>query len=228
MRAIGAAEGGPETVLDAIESVMRGELLLLPTHSWATMFRDNAISDPQVEPSCVGILTERFRHRNGVVRSLHTTHSVAALGPGAAAFVAGEACFNTPCPRDGVNGKLVDAGANILFLGCSLNRNTLIHGVEEWANIPNRLREPPHPMKVRLPDGQLLDCPMHGHLSPLGDISRNYGKLYQPFVARSACIEGQVGNANAILCDVRKMVRIANEYLKRNPDYFSSDTIESE
>jgi aminoglycoside 3-N-acetyltransferase len=161
MKAVGVVRNGADGVLDAFISVMRDGLLIFPTHTWASMFRDNAIFNPDVEPSCVGILSQKFQKRAGVVRSLHPTHSVAALGNHATAFVDGEENRRTPCPRDGVHGKLYDLDARILFAGCTFSANTLIHGVEGWANIPNRLTRLPHPMKVRTPNGRLHDCPMH-------------------------------------------------------------------
>jgi aminoglycoside 3-N-acetyltransferase len=222
MKAIGDVDGGAETVLNALISVMDGGLLVLPTHSWASMFRDNAVFDPAVEPSCAGILTELFRARPGVVRSLHPTHSVAALGPGAQKFVAGEEHHRTPCPRNGVMGKLVDMDGRILFLGCPLTKNTLIHGVEEWANIPDRVRTRTDPMRIRLPDGSEQDCPMHCHDIKNGDISLNYGKLLGPFLTLNACIEGTVGDARTMLCHAQKMVEITNRFLDKDKDLFGN------
>ncbi len=220
MKAVGEVEGGAETVLNSLISVMEGGLLILPTHTWASMFRDNAVFDPAVEPSCAGILTELFRARPGVVRSLHPTHSVAALGPGARKFVAGEERHRTPCPRDGAMGKLVDLDGRILFLGCPLTKNTLIHAVEEWAGIPNRLRTRTDPMWIRMPDGSEEDCPMYCHDIKNGDISVNYGKLLKPFVALGACVEGTVGDARSLLCDARMMVDITYRFLEKDKDVF--------
>ncbi len=139
MKAIGDVEGGADTVLDALSEFMSEGLLLLPTHSWDKHNLANGIYDPKTEPSCVGILGEMFRQREGVLRSLHPTHSMAALGKNAEQFIAGEETLTSPCPRHGAWGRLYDVDAQILFLGCPLTRNTYIHGVEEWSAIPNRI-----------------------------------------------------------------------------------------
>jgi len=139
MKAIGQVEGGADTVIDALMEYMKDGLLVFPTHTWAQMSREYTVFDVKSEPSCVGLLTNIFRSRPGVKRSLHPTHSVAAYGKDAEDFVAGEENSKTPCARSGCWGKLLDRHAQILFLGCPLSKNTFLHGVEEWNDIPNRL-----------------------------------------------------------------------------------------
>ena len=80
MKAIGDVEGGAETVLDTWMEYFKGGLLLLPTHTWKTVNEDHPVFDSKKEPSCVGILTNLFMKRAGVVRSLHPTHSMAGFG----------------------------------------------------------------------------------------------------------------------------------------------------
>lgn len=90
--------------------------------------------------------------RPGVACSWHPTHSVAALGRGAHEYVQGEEQWDTPCPRGGCWGKLYDLGAKILFVGRTLRSNTIIHEVEEWNGIPNRLTGYHQPLKILTPD----------------------------------------------------------------------------
>ena len=68
---------------------MEPGLLVLPTHTWSYINAENPRFYVDDSPSCVGILTELFRKRPGVVCSLHPTHSVAALGKDAEDFIAG-------------------------------------------------------------------------------------------------------------------------------------------
>lgn len=98
MKAIGEVEGGAHTVLDAFSEYLNEGLLILPTHTWWQINSEYNVFDVVNEPSCVGILTELFRKRPGVVRSWHPTHSVAALGKDAEDYVRGEEQFDTPCP----------------------------------------------------------------------------------------------------------------------------------
>jgi len=219
MKSIGPVDGGADTVLDAFIEYMQDGLLIFPTHTWKQMNAEYNVFDVVNEPSCVGILTELFRKRPGVIRSWHPTHSVAALGKDANEYVSGEEQWDTPCPRQGCWGKLYDRHAKILFIGCGLNRNTIIHGVEEWNNIPNRLTGH-QPLKVLTPDGRLLDTPMRRHHSPVGNISENYIILEEPLVDSGIATIGRLGDARTILCDVVPMVDLTSSFLQKNPDLF--------
>lgn len=220
MKAIGAVEGRADTVLDACISYMRDGLLLFPTHSWAETNLVDNIYNPRTEPSCVGILTNLFLQREGVARSLHPTHSVAALGREAETFIAGDELCETPCPRNGCWGRLYDYQAQVLFIGCGLNRNTFIHSVEEWLHIPHRLATEPRPLKIVMPDGRLFDRPFYGHHNPVGDISLNYDKLLPAFLATGIAREGRFGDAQCYVCDAVGMGDLTSAFLRRNPDLF--------
>ncbi len=223
MKAIGEVEGGADTVLDAFSEYLAPGLLVLPTHTWRQINAEYNVFDVVNEPSCVGILTNLFRQRPGVIRSWHPTHSVAALGKDALEFTSGEENMDSPCPRDGCWGKLYDRHAKILFLGANINRNTIIHGVEEWANIPNRVSDWHQDLKILTPDGRLLDRPMRRHESPIPDVSKNYGKLGAPLLARNIANEGKIGDAHSVLIEVVPMVDLTLEFLGRNPDLFLDD-----
>lgn len=219
MRAIGEVDGGADTVIDAFMEYMRDGLLLFPTHTWSESNNKEGIYDPTTEPSCIGVLTNIFRKREGVVRSLHPTHSVAAIGRGAKEFIEGEEKRTTPCSREGVLGRLYDIEAQILFLGCDLTRNTYIHGVEEWNDIPKRLTVEYSPLRVRV-DGRLIDTPMKRHKSPNGSIHLNYDKLEAPFLSKGAIKKFVIGDAVCYLGNAVKMADITTELLKKNPDLF--------
>lgn len=98
MRAIGPVEGGAETVLDALSAWMEPGLLVFPTHTWQQINGENPVYDPLGEPACVGLLPNLFLKRPGVVRSLHPTHSVAALGAEAEEFTRGRSSSTPHAP----------------------------------------------------------------------------------------------------------------------------------
>ncbi len=143
MKSIGEVDGGADTVLDAWMEYFKDGLLLLPTHTWKTVNADNPVYNPQTTPSCVGLLTNMFMKRDGVIRSLHPTHSMAGYGKSAAEYLAGEEYNNTPCTPGGCYDRLKDAGGKVLLVGVGHERNTYIHSVEEVLNVPNRLSDMP-------------------------------------------------------------------------------------
>ena len=101
MKAIGEVEGGADTVLDAFMEYMKEGLLIFPTHTWEQMNNEYRVFRVDTEPSCVGLLTNMFLKRPGVIRSWHPTHSVAAYGRDAKEYISGEENYDTPCPRNG-------------------------------------------------------------------------------------------------------------------------------
>ncbi len=220
MKAIGEVDGGADTILDAFMEYMKEGLLIFPTHTWNQINDEYRVFRVATEPSCVGLLTNLFLKRPGVVRSWHPTHSVAAYGKDAEEYVSGEELSETPCPRTGCWGKLYDRKAKILFLGCSPKKNTYLHGVEEWNKIENRLTDYYHPYQIMTPEGNLIDRPMRGHKSPVVDISFNYDKMMIPFLHSGVAKEGRIGDAKCFLCDAVGMAELTSTYLQRDPDLF--------
>ncbi len=222
MKAIGEVEGRADTVLDALAEYFEPGLLVLPTHTWETVNKDGDVFDPESSLSCVGVLTNLFWKRPETVRSLHPTHSVAALGEDAQKFTAGEELTRTPCSQGGVYGRLLDRGAYILFLGVPMTRNTFVHGVEEWNTIPNRLAEKPTELAVRS-GGSLIQTPQNVHSAPIPDISENYGKL-RPVLQENGDLQvAKFGDAELLITTAPAVNRVATALLERDPDIFLDD-----
>ena len=222
MRSVGEVDGGAETVLDVLCEAVSDGLLVMPTHTWDTINEENNLYDYSTEPSCTGILGTLLLKRPGAIRSLHPSHSVAAYGKDAKKFVEGEHLCQSPCPRSGCMGKLLDRHAKVMFIGCPLTKNTFIHGVEEWAQIPNRLGEPELRCIV-MRDGSTFFTMVSGHRSPAGDVSKNYGKLEAPFFELGVAHEFTFGDARCVICDCEGMTSVVSEMLILEPDLFLDD-----
>lgn len=201
MKAIGQVQGGADTVLDALMEYFEPGLLMLPAHTWAQMNDSYNVFDPQTEPACVGLLPNMFMKRPGVVRSLHPTHSIAAYGPGAEAYVAGEIDCTTPCTPGGCWERLRSAGAKILLIGVTHTRNTYIHAVEESLNVPERIAEKPVDFVVVIPDGTRKAVQQYRHYNAKEPhVSDHYDKLKQAFFETGAAVQARFGDAQSILC----------------------------
>lgn len=214
MKAIGDVEGGADTVVDAWMSYFSDGLLMTPTHTWKQMSKEYRIFDPKNEPACVGILPNIFRTREGVVRSLHPTHSIAAFGKQAEEYIKGDELANTPCPPTGCFGRLRDIHAKILLIGVTHVRNTYIHSVEESFDVPERFTAEQYPFQVKMPDGTLKDVPMYRHDNPVNPhISEEYDKLMKGFYDTGVTTKGKFGDAECILCDVQKLYEVTGRVL---------------
>ena len=221
MKSIGEVEGGADMALDVFIEYLRDKgNLVLPTHSWAAVNDDYNIFDPEKEPSCVGILTEIFRKRKGVLRSLHPTHSVAIMGKDAEYFVKDEHLIDTPCGRNGCWGKFLDMDFKIIFLGCSPESNTYLHGVEEWLGVPDRLTDEYQQLKIVMPDGTIFDRPMRRHYNRDGNISDNYAKIQPYLEERGLVVKGKFGDAGCVVNKARDIYDITAGLLAKDIDFF--------
>ena len=129
--------GTPDDIVDAlIDAVGKSGTLAVPTHTWGIVNARQPVFDVLHSPSHVGVITETVRRRPDAVRSLHPTHSVAAIGARSTELTACHECNDTPCSRTSPYGRIVEWDGLIVMLGVSLLYNTTYHGVEEWAGVP--------------------------------------------------------------------------------------------
>jgi aminoglycoside 3-N-acetyltransferase len=222
MKSIGQVEGGADTVLDVLSEYMKDGLLVLPTHTWSYINASNPrfyVKDSEV---CVGILPELFRKRPGVFRSSHPTHSVAALGKDAEEFVSGDELFDTPCARGSAWGKLLDRKASIMLLGVDLTRNTFMHGVEEWADIPGRISDEPEQLYAVLEDGTEISVPSRRHCGE--PWSEYFWKVEKMFEKHKVMYKSEFGDAEVRICDAEGITDILFQMLKINPHLFSDNS----
>ena len=191
MRALGGVEGGCDGLIDAFQSYLSNGLFLVPTHTWANVGIDQPVFDVRKTLPCIGALPTVAAFRRDGVRSLHPTHSLAAFGKRAKEFVAGEENCTTPCPVGGAWARLYDEDATILLLGVKLNRNTYIHTLDEFLNIPDRLRDP---IELTVIDhegnSRAVQFRKHGNTG-----SEEYEKYRAVLEASGALTTAQLGNA---------------------------------
>ncbi len=219
MKSIGAVDGGADAVLDVWQEYFRDGLLLLPTHTWANVNADNPVYDPVHTESCVGLLTNLFRKRPGVVRSLHPTHSVAAWGKAAEIYTAGEEYCNTPCTPGGCYDRLRHVNGKILLVGVGHERNTFIHSVEEVLNIPNRLADKPMELYINMPDGSRQMVYMRKHYNAQQPhISEDFVKMNQAYLDCGVVRQVRFGDAQCLLCDAQGIFEVTRHVLAPDPE----------
>lgn len=165
LRRLGPVEGRADAVLDALLSVIGPEgTLAMPTHTHGIVSEKQPVFHQTLSPATVGALPNVFRRRPGVVRGLHPTHSVAALGPRASAFVGGQELNDTPCPSNGPYGRLYDWDGKVLIIGEGLNCCTFFHHCEQRAGLPWAVRANPVQLFSIRDDGTVIPVRMHPHL----------------------------------------------------------------
>ncbi len=132
-------------------------------------YRKNPRFDVRKTPSQMGLVTELFRRWPGVVRSLHPTHSVCALGPLAAQLVATHQLSPWACGEMSPFGVMGRHKTAILGIGTEYYRSlTQVHAMEEILGDEFPIhREPEQPVRVDLVDktGSVIPYEMSPPLS---------------------------------------------------------------
>lgn len=217
MKSIGKVDGGADTVLDALSRFFRNGLLIFPTFTYNTVLgkeRHDYYQDQT--PSCTGILTELFRKRQGVIRSLHPTHSVAVLGNDAAEFTAGHEKCNSSFSQNSPYGKLLARKGKVLLIGVNLNRATIIHAIQEWAEIPILSKEP---LKLTSIDanGTKYDVDLFYHLGVQWDF---FPRALPILLEKNAVCKVKFADAESLLLDVVMTAEILDKILRDDPHFF--------
>jgi aminoglycoside 3-N-acetyltransferase len=177
LRAVGLDAN--ELIDRLLQAVGPEGLVAMPTFTY-----DNAVFALDL-PCRTGTLAETFRRRPDAVRSAHPTHSLAAVGSGAAELLAGHDRVEAT-GVDSPLGRLAGAGGHVLLLGVGHTANTTVHVGEFAADAPY----------LDIPFDQAW--PTHGAVRFPG-CSRAFGALERPLRERSAIRDGKVGGAVAQL-----------------------------
>ncbi|MCY4402058.1 MAG: AAC(3) family N-acetyltransferase [Candidatus Poribacteria bacterium] len=143
-KSLGQVEGGADTVISALENVIgKDGLILMPSFNLLPTLEERVQTwNVDTTPSTVGWLTEFFRQMPGTYRSDNYSHSVAARGNGAEAFVADHLStdgyqsrwdyppwgktYGTHSPMF----RAYRANGKLLMLGVDYHTSTYIHLVE--------------------------------------------------------------------------------------------------
>lgn len=108
--------------------------VIVPTFTYSATRGE--LFDPSQTPSEIGQFSETFRKTKGVIRSCHPIFSVCCFGNQAEYFTDSK---NTDCfGKDTFFDKLYKNDVKILALGCSLDRVTFVHFIEQRLNVSYR------------------------------------------------------------------------------------------
>lgn len=206
LSSFGEVEGGAENVVEAILAVIGAEgTLVVPAFN----FKPD-VFDPETTPSVCGAITEVVRTHPEAIRSLHPTHSVAAIG--ALADVITEGHDKTePFGRGSALYKVLQVNGKILQLGVTHTTNSMIHVAEELAGVPylDRSRQ----VGIKTPTGRIV----HQWVRRPG-CSRGFDEIEEELEQREAIKETLIGDCRARLMTARSVIDTAVEMLKFDPE----------
>lgn len=223
-KSIGEIEEGASGLFSAILELLGDEgTLLLPAFSYDFVGYENPVFDRHETKSCVGFLPEYFRTSvEGVVRSMHATHSISAKGARANELISGHENDITPVGENSPIIKLAKSGGKILLLGCSADHLTIMHGVEEMAQ-PPYLFDRKNPVAYTLRDGDesiTVRSLRHDFTKPDGDIYHQRYSRILPLLTESEVSFGKVLEADCALLSAEAVLERGFDKILDDPFYF--------
>lgn len=214
LSSLGYVEGGADTVIDTMLSVLSEGTLLVPALSYSTVNKDNPVFSVQDTPSCIGKISETFRKREGVMRSIHPTHSVCGVGKYAKEILSQHLDTSTPAGAKSPFALLPKYNGKILMLGCTLRPNTSMHAVEELTRPWYLMREEKVSFHLIDKDGEAIIKEYECHF--FKGVMQRYDRVAELMSVDS----GKVMEAQCYLIDSREMWKVADEALKNNEEFF--------
>jgi aminoglycoside N3'-acetyltransferase len=161
LSAFGYVKGGADTVIDALLEVVGEEgTVVMPTFHNGKLYRPP--KDPMTTPSELGLISNVFCHRKGVIRGIDC--NFAAKGPKAQEIV-NYAPLPPGRPKNNPLYKIAELGGYILLLGVGQSRNSTLHvaqalAIEEIDGIAIDIYESGGGYEFLPFDNKILDDPL--------------------------------------------------------------------
>lgn len=197
LSSLGFVSGGAIEVIETLRSVIGADgTLLFPTHSWNQVNSGSREFDVRNTPSCVGAISETFRQLPEAKRSLHPSHSVAAIGKNAFDLIRDHHLAATPCGYDTPYSRLLAADGKLLFLGVGLSVNTAFHTIEAMAGADYLMDPTEHEFRIIDNEGSqhLVRLQLHRQGVP-----RRFADYRQLLVREHILSAGKIGEADSML-----------------------------
>jgi aminoglycoside 3-N-acetyltransferase len=214
--------GSPNDFIDTlIEAVgPQGHLLMVSMPYLSSTYaylQQGKVFDVRKTVSQMGIVSETFRRRAGVQRSLHPTHPILALGPRAEWIVADHEKSLYPCGIATPFDKLFQLRGKVMFFNASFFTLTFFHYLEE--RIKDRLDFSlffPEPFAVPYIDFQGRQRTMHTYVYTLEAIRRRRPQILRDeFDRRNLVKQQRLGNSRFELIGTEDAVRCLDDLAAR-------------
>jgi aminoglycoside 3-N-acetyltransferase len=219
--------GAAGDVIDSVMNVVGDEgHLLMMSIPYRGSSRRYAEGDPLFDvartPSAVGLISEVFRRRGGVLRSENPLHPVLAAGPLAAWLVADhEKCAHS-CGKGSPFERFLHLDGKFLFFDAPYSSLTFMHYVEDLFRdqLPVALyHATPATLRVRDRTGREMLVRQY-FFSDEARARRNFGTVEAALVAKGLLRSKRVGNTRLLCVGARDLVDCAAGVVREGTGFF--------
>ncbi len=204
-----------EAMIEVLLEHMRGGTLVMPTMTWRTVSAAQPHWDEIETASETGVLTEIFRTCHASHRSIHPTHSVAAVGAAADKLVSRHHLDRTPVSENSPHGLMRSYDSHIMMLGVGLEACTAIHLPEELAAPDLYLRplEPTEVYQCRDRNGRVHHVQTRRHWR----LDRDFPKFGPRLHERGLLKKGFIGDCAYSIVSLGDLLTTVTEALANDP-----------
>ena len=215
LSSLGYVEGGADTIIDTLLDVLAEGTLLIPSLTYSIVTEENPKFIQGETPTCIGKISNVFLKREGVIRSLHPTHSVCGIGKYAEEILSQHILTDTPAGALSPFGLLPKYNGKILMLGCGLEPNTSMHAIEEVTQPWYLLKSQPTVFTLVDYEKNAVQKSYKCH-----DFEKVARQRYDRLEVLMPVDKGNVLQATAYLIDAKKMWEVAVPKLEEDEIFF--------
>ena len=219
------ANGFTGSASDVVESLLEvvgkeGHLLMMsiPYRGSSQKYTEgDPVFDVPRTPSAVGLISEVFRRRSGVLRSLNPLHPVLAYGPLAEWLVADhEKCAHS-CGKGSPFERFLNLHGKFLFFDAKFSSLTFMHYVEHIFSprSPVHLYHPT-PAMVRVKDAAGREFLVRQFFfSEAARQRRNFAPVERKLLADGTLRKARIGNTRLLCVSAREVVDASATLIER-------------
>ena len=217
LSSFGYVEGGADAVIDALlEAVGSTGTVAVPTLTATAL---HSVENPPVfdllnSPSWTGRIPETFRSRTEAIRSLHPTHSVAAIGANAEDLTNDHTFSISPCDEKSPYGKLATyEDGYVLLIGVGYGSMTNFHHAEELASADYHMQKG-FTKATLVIDGENVE---RNYMLHQWGTSRDFSVMEPLFIERGVQRKSLIGNSEVRLLSATGVASTTLACLRADP-----------
>ena len=220
----GEASDVIDCVLQAIGPTGHLFMVSMPYSGAAVDYlRSGNTFDVNRAPSHMGLISELFRRRKGVLRSANPMHPILAWGPRADWVVAGHEDLEHSCGEHSPLAKMLDLDTKALLFDVDLDVLTFTHYLEHTfqssAPAPVYAADP---IAVNVIDRARAHRTVRVYpFAPEAMRLRNFGVLYDELLERRLVAEDRIGNTRLKLVSLRSVLSCGADIVGRGGHIFA-------
>lgn len=219
--------GTPGDVIECLLNVIGADgNLLMMSIPYRGSSQRYAEGDPLFDvlrtPSAVGLISEVFRRREGVLRSLNPFHPVLASGPLAAWLTADHQQCAYSCGKGSPFERFLNLDGKFLFFNAPFSSLTFMHYVEDRfrRQLPVELYDPEAAtLRVKEPSGRELAVRQF-FFSEAARARRNFAPIEQSVLREGSMRTARVGNTRLMSVSARSVVECAGRLVEQGDGFY--------